>query len=68
VKLTATYLNGVAVGPFVVSRISIPTTIVLADAQPLAKAIAVGLGLFSVALSPYPHVTARRSLTKLDQW
>jgi hypothetical protein len=66
-KLTATYLNGIATGILLIGGLSIPTTIVLTATVPELRFLAIGIGLFSVCLSPYIHWVARRMLGKLDR-
>ena len=66
-KLTATYLNGIAIGVALVGGLSIPTSVVLTATVPEVRAIAVAFGLFSIVLSPYIHVMARKTLRKLDR-
>ena len=67
VKLTAAYLNGLAIGIALVGGLSVPTSVVLTATIPEVRVLAVCIGLFSIFLGPYIHAVARKTLGKLDR-
>lgn len=66
VKLTSSYLNGIAVGLVLVGGLSLPTTIVLNFRSWTDILLAMTLSLFSLGFSPYLHRVAKRFLRRLD--
>lgn len=67
IKLSATYLNGIAIGVVLVGGVSIPVSI-LQNAQGVVGAVtAIGFSLLCLGLSPYVHYLAKRKLKELDK-
>lgn len=65
IKLQASYLNGIAIGIFVVGGFTIPTAIILnTSAGPWAAAFVV---ILCFCISPALHWVAKRSLRELDR-
>lgn len=67
IKLTSTYLNGVAIGIILIGGLSLPVTLSLAAVDSVVREFALPLSLSSVVGSPYVHYLARRNLRKLDR-
>lgn len=67
IKLTASYLNGIAIGLTLVGGLSIPASIALNGTAGGQKLLAAGISLISFALSAYVHGYAKRSLRRLDR-
>lgn len=67
IKLQAGYLNGIAIGLFLVGGLSIPTSILLNAAAGGSVAGAIVVSIFCFAASPTIHWAARRSLRELDR-
>lgn len=66
IKLTATYRNGLAIGVALVGGLSLPTMIALNARSSLEMFLSLTLCLFSFLASPYIHLTAKKSLRRLD--
>ncbi|WP_185985040.1 amino acid transporter [Aureimonas mangrovi] len=66
-KLRATYLNGIAIGIFLVGGLSVPSSILLSPAAGGSIAIPLAIALFCFIVSPALHWTARISLKELDR-
>ena len=64
IKLTAAYLNGLAIGLFLIGGLSIPSTILLNFGW---IRIAVVVALFCFCVSFVLHKAAKRSLKELDR-
>lgn len=67
IKLGATYLNGIAIGLFIVGGLSIPATILLDPPWRFSPLFVFGFSLFCICSSIALHLGARRSLRRLDQ-
>ncbi|MAU96773.1 MAG: hypothetical protein CMP81_12935 [Fulvimarina sp.] len=65
IKLQATYMNGIAIGVFVVGGFTIPVSLVFNPAAGIVPA-AIVAGL-CFCFSPAVHWVARRSLRELDR-
>ena len=66
IKLTATYMNGIAIGLALVGGLSIPASIALSATAGREQIIAACVSLFSFCLSPYIHMRAKQGLRRLD--
>ena len=64
IKLQATYLNGVAIGLFLIGGLSIPSTILLNSGRVL---LAIAVAFFCFFASFGLHKLAKRSLRELDR-
>lgn len=64
IKLQATYMNGIAIGVFVVGGFTIPTSIILSSGDLIFAAIFAPL---CFVLSFGLHKVAKRSLKELDR-
>lgn len=67
IKLQATYLNGIAIGLFLVGGLSIPTTIFLSPESGGSFVAPLVIALLCFIASPALHWLARRSLKELDR-
>ena len=64
IKLQAAYLNGVAIGLFLIGGLSIPATILLSSGSGL---LAIGVAVLCHPASFVLHKVAKRSLRELDR-
>jgi hypothetical protein len=66
IKLTASYLNGIAIGLILVGGLTIPSSLALNANSNIQRGVAAVLSLCSLVVSPYIHRYARRRLRGLD--
>lgn len=66
IKLTASYLNGIAIGLILVGGLTIPSSLALNADSDIQRGVAAILSLCSLVASPYIHLHARRRLRGLD--